>query len=160
MLGELHEAIRQQEGVKVCSECEETKPLESFYNCKRYGKQSKCKKCGNRYTQERRKKNPEEYRKYKRNRDLIRTYGITLDEADQLFAEQGHCCAICKTTDNTSNKGKGTTSFSVDHCHDTGEVRGLLCDPCNLGLGQLGDTEEALERALDYIKQSKEKQHE
>ena len=64
-----------------------------------------------------------------------------------MLEAQGHKCAICSSTD----KGKGKQFFCVDHCHTTGKVRGLLCAPCNKALGQLGDTEEALQRALDYL---------
>jgi len=43
-------------------------------------------------------------------------------------------------------------ALALDHCHATGEFRGWLCDSCNMGLGKLGDTVEALERALAYLK--------
>lgn len=66
-------------------------------------------------------------------------------EYDRLFELQGGVCAVCKT----SPHGK---RLAVDHCHDTGRIRGLLCSNCNLGIGLLGDTAKALSLALDYLR--------
>lgn len=58
---------------------------------------------------------------------------------------QGNRCALCGTSD------PGKTDWHADHNHQTGEFRGALCFQCNRGLGQIGDTEEALRRALHYV---------
>jgi hypothetical protein len=50
--------------------------------------------------------------------------------------------------------GNGKRALSLDHCHSTGQFRGWLCDNCNLGIGKLGDSVEALQRALEYLKRA------
>ncbi len=76
---------------------------------------------------------------------LERTYGITIEQYDELLERQDGLCGICRE----ANK------LVVDHDHQTGAVRGLLCDKCNRSLGGLGDTEESLEAALAYLRNPK-----
>ena len=67
---------------------------------------------------------------------LLRTrYGITRERYDSMLEAQGGGCAIC--TRKIPGNGHGDRYFDVDHCHDTGKVRGLLCRQCNVLLGQL-----------------------
>ncbi len=75
------------------------------------------------------------------------TYGITEAQVDQMLAAQGARCALCGTDNPRHQRGV----FVVDHCHETGRVRGLLCQLCNIALGKLGDTPAAIQRALDYV---------
>ena len=75
-----------------------------------------------------RKRHPEEMKRRDRDARYRREYGITLVEYDQMLAEQGGVCAICK-------KEPDGRRLSVDHDHVTGEVRGLLCVRCNSFLG-------------------------
>lgn len=83
-----------------------------------------------------------------RRKNLWRKFKITPERYGELLAAQGGMCAICESSD-----GRGRHKILVvDHCHLTGEVRGLLCTPCNVGLGALGDTEKGLARALAYVK--------
>lgn len=77
-------------------------------------------------------------------------YGLTLDDYRAMLAAQGGVCAICGT-DNPGGKAK---VWNVDHCHRRNEVRGLLCGPCNRGLGQFHDDPERLRRAAVYLEQS------
>ena len=81
-----------------------------------------------------------------RSRQLKRHYGITAAEFDIMLANQGGCCAICGTT-NPGGKG----AFHVDHCHETGTVRGLLCQQCNMGLGHFQDNTQSLAIAIYYL---------
>lgn len=78
-------------------------------------------------------------RKY-RPRRLARQHGITVEEAEALLATE--CCAICGATDRR---------LVVDHCHETGVVRGRLCSQCNSGLGHFGDDPERLLAAREYL---------
>ena len=71
-------------------------------------------------------------------------FGMTLEDYDRLLEDQGGVCAICESGDNRS-KGE---RFHIDHDHETGEVRGLLCGPCNTGIGGLNDD---LDRLLDAV---------
>ena len=79
-----------------------------------------------------RKTNPEASRNSIRNCLYKREYGITLEDYDLMLIEQEGKCAVCGSDDP---KGKGR--FHVDHDHDTGKVRGLLCHYCNIAEGYL-----------------------
>lgn len=78
---------------------------------------------------------------------LMKNYGLSADQYHKLHQYQGGRCYICR-------KGTGRTKrLSVDHDHSTGLVRGLLDQKCNRDvLGHFGDSIEALERAIEYLK--------
>lgn len=80
-----------------------------------------------------------------RSNCLKHRYGITLAEFKRMFEGQNGLCLICK-----SNRSK-KRDLVVDHCHSTGKVRGLLCDPCNQGLGMFRDNLEFLKGAFNYL---------
>ena len=80
-------------------------------------------------------------------------YGIKKEDYDKLFANQNGCCAICGTA-NPSAKSKKHKYFSVDHCHQTGKVRGLLCATCNSAIGLLGDCPNTIANAVLYLSRS------
>ena len=67
-----------------------------------------------------------------------------------MLAAQGGTCALCDATPE-SQRAKYQTYFHVDHCHDTGRVRGLLCGEHNMLLGRFNDDPDLLRRAADYI---------
>jgi len=73
------------------------------------------------------------------------TYGISQDEFEQMLADQGGCCAICKNREPVANR-----ALAVDHDHKTGKVRQLLCSNCNRGLGCFRDDPKLLQTALEY----------
>ena len=81
-------------------------------------------------------------RLYRRSWALQRKYGITEEDYQRLYAQQNGRCPICLHQ---------FAKLFVDHNHDTGVIRGLLCIGCNRSIGQLGDTQEGLERALAYL---------
>ena len=85
-----------------------------------------------------------------RRRNNIRRYGITLEDYNTLLEQQNGVCAICKNPETLTVKGK-IVNLSVDHCHDTGVVRGLLCRSCNVGLGNFRDDVNLLETAISYL---------
>jgi len=76
---------------------------------------------------------------------LMFTYGITVAEYDRLYAEQAGGCAICGESCPTGRR------LAVDHDHDTGRVRGLLCARCNNGLGNFQDDPDRLRLAVAYL---------
>jgi len=78
---------------------------------------------------------------------LKRVYGLGLLELERLSDKQGHKCAIC-----SRELEKRRWSTHIDHNHDTGEVRGLLCQRCNAGLGMFGDSPELTEKATAYLR--------
>jgi hypothetical protein len=80
----------------------------------------------------------------RRARDLQRKYGITVEDWDRLYDEQLGRCAICVVT-------LAEVKVCVDHDHTTGEVRGLLCNRCNQGLGYFADSPAILCAATKYL---------
>lgn len=90
-----------------------------------------------------RKAHPERSRWY----TIKYRYGITREQYEALLEQQGHACAICKTPD----EGLWWGFFVVDHDHDTGVVRGLLCSPCNGLLGGARDRIDVLRSAITYL---------
>ena len=103
----------------------------------------------NQYTRELRAKDPEKTRAIQRASHYRRLYGITQGERDALLIAQGNCCAICNATE------PGSRNWHVDHCHDTGVVRGILCHHCNLGLGHAKDDIEILRKMIAYLEARK-----
>ena len=85
-----------------------------------------------------------------RDRNLRNKYGISLDEWEKQFAEQGEVCAICGIDYPAGAKG-----WSTDHDHETGQFRGILCVRCNRGLGSFLDSPSALRAAADYLEENR-----
>jgi hypothetical protein len=79
---------------------------------------------------------------------IKRTYGIDADIYYEMLESQNYKCAICGTEGNNSiNK----TKMFIDHCHDSGKVRGLLCSKCNMALGNFNDDIQTLKNAIAYL---------
>lgn len=92
------------------------------------------------------KNNPEKVLAHARTSNL-RRYGVTQDWYDEKLSSQGGGCAIC----GTKEPGHGFKNFCVDHDHETGEARGLLCRTCNAGLGHFKDSQDLLRKANLYL---------
>ena len=75
-----------------------------------------------------------------------RQYGMTPEMIEQMLASQNGCCAICR-----DDKPGGRGHWHIDHDHETGQVRGLLCQRCNSGLGFFRDNITILEGAINYL---------
>lgn len=88
----------------------------------------------------------EENREELANRGRLKKYGVTPDDFKRFLVAQGGVCAIC------GGLG-GKTGLCVDHDHETGKVRGLLCRFCNTGIGNLKDSSDITRRATKYLKQ-------
>ncbi|GCE18979.1 endonuclease VII domain-containing protein [Dictyobacter kobayashii] len=73
------------------------------------------------------------------------------DYLEQLEKQQGKCAICGKLETSLDNYRKADKRLSIDHCHKTGNFRGLLCTKCNVGLGMFGDDSEMLQRAIDYL---------
>jgi hypothetical protein len=98
------------------------------------------------YLKERYATDPLTYRK----EELKRKFGMTLDDYQEKLKEQNGVCAICSKPETAIRMGK-LLPLAVDHCHRTGETRGLLCTVCNIGIGSLQDDPEVLRTAANYI---------
>jgi len=97
---------------------------------------------------EMRKRTPE----YKTSGVMKSLYGITLDQYNEMLKKQDGGCAICGKTETRKNMwGTGICRLNIDHDHNTGEVRGLLCHSCNFGLGAFFDSAQLLSKAIEYL---------
>lgn len=144
---------------KECGKCGLTKPIEQFVKAKHClgGRTGQCKPCkaivmaewkaATGYIEVRKTKPKKKTQKASRIQNVFRKYNITPEFYDDLHASQGGVCALCRTPGRSNRWGR----LSVDHCHETGLIRGLLCAACNSALGMLGDTEKRIQRALDYV---------
>jgi hypothetical protein len=86
---------------------------------------------------------------------IKRQYGLSVDEYESLHRSQDKACAICGMHIALYANHIGIEVASVDHDHETGEVRGLLCRRCNTGIGCLGDSVETLISAQEYLQKYK-----
>jgi hypothetical protein len=84
---------------------------------------------------------------------LFRTYGISLQNYEELCKAQDNKCKICNSDGVLRGSFNNSTPLVVDHCHTTGKVRGLLCHTCNSALGQFNDSVSTLEKAIEYLTQ-------
>lgn len=152
---------------KTCTECKQVLPREAFRpKAKKSGRDprmSRCRGCETKLRLERYHSDPEfrevqlersrrSYRsrarspEYWRRANLKYMYGLTPDDFDRLVEEQGGGCAIC---------GSSVSRLQVDHCHESGVVRGLLCGGCNSGLGHMRDDPVRLRAAAEYVERSR-----
>ena len=92
-----------------------------------------------------------------RSHHLKSTYALTVEDFEAMFEVQGGVCAICGLEDEKKRQDGTSFPLSVDHDHETSQVRGLLCSRCNMALGLFRDSPEVLASALDYIRLWKRK---
>lgn len=128
-------------GMKRCNACREIKPLESFHKSANAagGRTDRCKVCA---------------RHNLRKNYFHRVYNISLDDYDALFKKQKGVCAICKLPPRTVGRdGKTLTPLHVDHDHENGAVRALLCHSCNTAIGHFNHDVALLQAAIEYLRQ-------
>jgi len=143
--------IDAETNTKKCTSCNLKKNVSMFYknNRRANGLDTRCKECADTYKTNWVTTSGNDIKAASTNSRLLKRYGITSEEYIRLLENQNYSCAICG---NTPEKGRANTyKLSVDHCHTTGVVRGLLCQKCNTGMGLLGDTKEGLLKALKYL---------
>lgn len=156
-------------GYKRCSRCTFIRPLTHFTSSKRSkdGLKYCCVLCKKEKDAEWFKKhysgNEDKFSKwYRENPKLARIshkdwslknkYGISLIEYDALVIKHKNVCAICKQPETAKDKNGTVWRLSVDHCHSSNEIRGLLCNNCNTALGLLKDSVSNLEKAILYLR--------
>jgi len=116
---------------KTCRICKEHKSTLEFYK-----NRGVCKSCYSSRETERYHNNKNNY--------YQNTYNITLEEWNQMYVEQNGRCGCC-------GQHIDAKDMHTDHNHSNGEVRGLLCQGCNIGLGHLGDSPSILKKAYSYL---------
>lgn len=94
--------------------------------------------------------NSDKWKLIQRNSRMKKLYDIDINQYNNLMTQQYSGCSICNNPINNGNR-----NLSVDHNHKTGEVRGLLCNSCNTGLGYFKDNPELLINAVFYLLNSK-----
>lgn len=99
---------------------------------------------------ERHKDTKKEQWREARRRVTLAEYNLTPEMYAEMLDKQQNRCKICGTEDPVHWSGR----FQIDHCHTTGKVRGLLCSPCNGGMGMFKDRIDILESAISYLKEA------
>jgi hypothetical protein len=149
---ELNPHMKVKDGYKVCTVCNTEKPFSDYHSriIKGITKfRAQCKKCRGKDSWERiKKKFPDNYDVLDRVWKLQRRgVNITQKQYVDLIYNSNGLCEICNNPNTSNVKG----SLSVDHDHNNGKVRGLLCDKCNRGLGLFGDNINILLKAAEYL---------
>lgn len=128
----------------------------------------RCRLCAYERNRSWEKRNPDKVKQNKRDNylrysaryaeeSILRQKKITVEEYKNLIEKQNNLCAICnKSETKISRKDKTVSPLSIDHCHKTGKIRGLLCNKCNRGLGYFEDNEVNLIKASDYVSKFRE----
>jgi hypothetical protein len=101
-------------------------------------------------TKKRHKKNPDA----RKNQELRTRFGINYVEYQQMHEKQKGLCAICDKPESQILNGT-VKRLSVDHCHSTGKIRGLLCTKCNVALGLLKDDINVINNCVSYLQKDK-----
>jgi Recombination endonuclease VII len=131
--------------MKTCKICGLEKSLTKFrsYRTKTKGfvHRDECQECKYKYEKRRKASNPDSVKSWW----LHKKFNMTLVQYKELEKSQGGVCAIC-------SKSQNNKCLAVDHDHQTGKIRALLCDKCNRGIGLLGDSSTIISRALEYVK--------
>jgi len=140
---------------KECTNCGITQFLDFFSrrelkNDGTYRYRSQCKKCTatnnlNRYYA----KGGKETQAHRSRKHNLKKYGLSIEQYDKMVEDQQGKCKICKASENIRD-----FKLFVDHCHSTGNVRGLLCHNCNAGLGHFRDSQDILQAAIRYLNES------
>lgn len=151
---------------KCCSTCKVNKPIEEFSlrSASPDGRHYYCRSCWKVRRREvylKVRADPERLkkllagvlrsgRKHQHKRGLKENYGMTVEDYQEMHDRQGGVCAVCRKPETKVVKG-AVYKLSVDHCHKTGRVRGLLCSRCNLMIGMAGDDTTLLTAAITYL---------
>ena len=141
-----------------CSGCDQYLELSAFGKDRTNvtGFRSRCNQCRNHQRRENRKKNRQKFLEYEnrpkaklqtRNNTLKRKYKITVEDFDRMLAEQNNVCKLC----GQQEKHKSKRNLTVDHCHITGKVRGLLCHRCNCTIGLARENVTVLKKMINYL---------
>ena len=136
--------------MKVCFICKENKSATEFYSSKnsKDGLHSYCKSCAKQKATENKRANPHRSREYTRKWRDPNYPGVSEAEYERMLELQQGVCAVCQIDNG---------SLQVDHCHTTGQFRGLLCNNCNSALGFLNDDIKLVENASGYLKEWRNK---
>lgn len=136
--------------IKKCFKCSEEKDSHQFHKdrSKKFGITSTCKACATKNTAAHYYRNKTDLNRSRTVYTLRKVYGITPEQWNACFEEQGRRCATCKTAEPGNKRG----TWATDHDHKTGKFRGILCTGCNLALGAAKDSTETLVSLIEYLR--------
>lgn len=139
---------------KRCTQCGEEKPCAEFSKTRdgKYGPvlRSNCKPCASNRAYQWYLDNRDHAIATQRNTKMLKAYGLTVSAYNTLSEAQGHRCAVCNEPETVA-RGDRVMFLAIDHCHNTGRIRGLLCSNCNRAIGLLKDNVDVLRKAIDYL---------
>ena len=127
-----------------CNDCDELLSDDNMHPSLARSQNWICKGCSHKRTNAWRRSNPSKMKAIDRKGKLRLKYNITVEEYNEMLALQEGVCAIC-------GKEEKRRPLSVDHCHTTGKIRGLLCSSCNLAVGLIGDSSIVAARIVRYL---------
>lgn len=131
---------------KTCLLCQQDKNESDFYQffdrwAQKHYLSARCKPCHQDY----RRTSLTTPRNRKADKLQLR-YGLTYEQWEAMRQTENYRCMICNISENELGR-----NLDVDHCHDSGKVRGILCNSCNTMLGRARDKVEILEAAVAYL---------
>ena len=140
-----------------CKQCCHDRRVEQYFKTRdaslEYSK--KWKEENRDYVRENAKENYHKDVVTKRKKELARKKGLRLEEYDQMVKACDGKCHICgKEEKRKGRAGFVSSNLSIDHCHNTGKIRGLLCHDCNTGIGKLKDDTELMMKAIEYLRKN------
>lgn len=164
---------------KHCNGCDRTLVASEFYVVRRstHGLSDRCRECTRRYQKQRYARDPRnsikmsrDYLEKQRRQQLefeagrsdvpstkvvreMKQYGLTIEMFLEMEKAQGGKCAVCGCAPSEV-QGHRSTRLYIDHCHETGVIRGLLCNRCNTGIGYFQNSGERLESAANYLRRT------
>ena len=160
---------------KKCNKCGKELPLSDFYfHHKRNTQYNECKSCWSKGTKNWRQKNKrkcaeftkkyrqklkekmseKEWSDFHREINLMSKFNISPEEYNIIFEEQYGLCAICGKKETATRLGK-IKKLAIDHDHETGQIRGLLCQRCNMAIGLFDEDTNKLKNAIKYLSYKK-----
>jgi hypothetical protein len=134
---------------KTCSKCNAEKPLEDFYKffdkwSDKHYPSARCKPCHQQY-----KRESSTTPRNRKAEKLQLRYGLTYEQWEKMREAENYSCMICGITEAEIDK-----KLDVDHCHSSGKVRGILCNPCNNMLGNARDNPDILAAGAAYMREN------
>ena len=134
----------------TCTQCKKDKPEGDYYVRKDRpsgkGRLSECKECMKSRVMDRYKKDPDLIN----DKRAAKVYGITLEQVQEMREQSGGICSICNREGKHHHK-----RLVIDHDHNTGKVRGLICSTCNSMIGWCGEDTQTLQNLIDYLNRHK-----
>lgn len=140
-----------QKNTKICSKCLVSKPLELFYDRENGKKRHNCIECHQKISSAAAEQRHQDAKEKARAKRLLKEYNLTVKQYNDMLLEQSGCCMICGIHQKDLKQ-----ALAVDHNHKTNKIRDLLCDNCNVGVGNFQENINYLTAAIKYLERHNE----